>query len=82
MRNVMLKKHYAVLVDDIASKVYEHKLSGTLNIAIGEPVCKDLAVKSLQDITFGNSYVGCYDKNDEEHIIEFIKYVDINELLG
>jgi hypothetical protein len=82
MRNVMFSKHYAVQVDGVASKVYEHKPTGTLNIGIGEPVCKDLAVKSLHDFSFGSTYIGCYDKNGEEHIIELIKYVDINELLG
>ena len=82
MRNVMLSDHYAILVDGIASRVYEHIPSGTMNISIGEPVCKDLTVKSLRDFSFGSTYVGCYDKNGEEHIIEVIKYENINELLG
>ena len=78
----MLSDDYAVLVDDIASRVYEHKPTGAMNISIGEPVCKDLNVKSLRDFSFGSTYVGCYDKNGEEHIIEFIKYVNTNELLS
>ena len=82
MRKVMLSNDFALIVDGVASKVYEHKPSGTLNIGIGEPVCKDLAVKTLHDFSFGSSYVGCYDKNEEEHIIELIKYVNVNELLG
>lgn len=81
MRNVMLSEDYAVLVDGVASRVYEHKPSGTLNIGIGEPVCEDLTVKTLRDFSFGSSYVGCYDKNGGEHIIELIKHVSINELL-
>ena len=82
MRNVMLSDHYAVLVDGIASKVYEHTPTGTMNISIGEPVCKDLNVKSLHDFSFGSTYVGCYDKNGEEHIVELIKHVNMNELIG
>lgn len=82
MRKVMLSNNFALIVDGVASKVYEHKPSGTLNIGIGEPVCKDLAVKTLHDFSFGSCYVGCYDKNGEEHIIELIKYVNVNELLG
>jgi hypothetical protein len=82
MRNVMLSDHYAVLVDGIASKVYEHTPTGTMNISIGEPVCEDLNVKSLHDFSFGSTYVGCYDKNGEEHIVELIKHVNMNELIG
>lgn len=82
MRNVMLSDHYAVLVDGIASRVYEHTATGTMNISIGEPVCEDLNVKSLRDFSFGSTYVGCYDKNGEEHIVEFIKHVNMNELIG
>lgn len=81
MRKVMLSNNFALNVDGVASRVYEHKPTGTLNIGIGEPVCKDLTVKSLHDFSFGSTYIGCYDKNGEEHIIELIKYVDINELL-
>lgn len=81
MRKVMLSNDFALIVDGVASRVYEHKPSGTLNIEIGEPVCEDLTVKTLDDFSFGNKYIGCYDKNDEEHIIELIKYVNINELL-
>lgn len=82
MRKVMLSNDFALIVDGVASKVYEHKPTGTLNIGIGEPVYKDLAVKTLHDFSFGSNYVGCYDKNGEEHIIELIKYVNVNELLG
>ena len=82
IRKVMFSNNLDLIVDGVASKVYEHKPTGTWNIGIGEPVCKDLAVKSLHDFSFGSTYIGCYDKNGEEHIIEVIKYVNINELLG
>lgn len=82
MRNVMLLDHYTVLVDGIASRVYEHVPSGTMNIAIGEPVCEDLTISKLHGFSFGSTYVGCYDKNGVEHIIELIKYENINGLLG
>ena len=82
MRNVMLSDHYSVLVDGIASRVYEHTPTGTMNISIGEPVCEDLNVKSLRDFSFGSTYVGCYDKNGGEHIVELIKHVNMNELIG
>ena len=81
MRNVKFSNKIALIVDGVAARVYEHAPTGTLNIGIGEPVCKDLNVKSLHDFSFGSTYIGCYDKNGEEHIIELIKYVDINELL-
>lgn len=82
MHNVMLSDHYAVLVDGIASRVYEHTPTGTMNISIGEPVCEDLTLSGLHDFSFGSTYVGCYDKNGEEHIIELIKYESINKFLN
>lgn len=81
VRKVMLSNNLSLIVDGVASRVYEHKPTGTLNIGIGEPVCEDLGVKSLHDFSFGSTYVGCYDKNGEEHIIEVIKHVNIDELL-
>ena len=82
MRNVMLSDHYTVLVDGIASRVYEHAATGTVNIAIGEPVCEDLSVNVLHGFCWANDYVGAYDKNDNWHDFEFIKYVKLSELLG
>lgn len=82
MHNVMLTNHYAVLVDGIASKVYEHKPTGTINIAIGEPVCEDLTLSGLHGFCWANDYVGAYDKNDNWHDFEIIKYVKLQELLG
>lgn len=82
MRNVMLSDHYAVLVDGVASRVYKHEPSGTMNVAIGEPVCEDLTLNGLHDFCWANDYVGAYDKNDNWHDFEFIKYVKLQELLG
>ena len=82
MRNVMLSDHYTVLVDGIASRVYEHTPSGTINIAIGEPVCKDVNVSMLHDFVWANDYIGCYDAQGKWHDIELIKYVKLSELLG
>ena len=82
MRNVMLSDHYAVLVDGIASRVYEHKPTGAMNISIGEPVCEDLTLDGLHDFCWANDYVGAYDKNGNWHDFEFMKYVNLRELLG
>jgi hypothetical protein len=82
MRNVMLSDHYSVLVDGIASRVYEHTPSGTMNISIGEPVCEDLALSGLYGFCWANDYVGAYDKNGTWHDFEFMKYVKLQELLG
>lgn len=82
LHNVMLSDHYAVLVDGIASRVYEHAASGTINIAIGEPVCEDLTVSGLHGFCWANDYVGAYDCNGTWHDFEFIKYVKLSELLG
>lgn len=82
MRNVMLSDHYSVLVDGIASRVYEHTPTGTVNIAIGEPVCEDLNVSGLHDFCWANDYVGAYDKHGTWHDFEFMKYVKLQELLG
>lgn len=82
MRNVMLSdQDYSVLVDGIASKVYEHKPTGTLNISIGEPVCEDLTLSGLYDFCWFNDSVGAYDKNGTWHDFEIVKYVKLRELL-
>lgn len=80
MHNVMLSGHYAVLVDGIASRVYKHRPSGTMNVAIGEPVCEDLTLSGLYGFCWANDYVGAYDKNDNWHDFEIIKYVKLREL--
>ena len=82
MRNVMLSDHYTVLIDGIASRGDEHAPSGSINIAIGEPVCEDLTLSGLHGFCWANDYVGAYDKNGKWHDFEFIKYVKLSELLG
>jgi hypothetical protein len=81
LRNVMLSDHYALVVDGVASRVYEHGESGTMNIGIGEPVCEDIRVAGCHDFVWANDYIGCYDALGKFHDIELIKYVKLSELL-
>ena len=82
LRNVMLSDHYALVVDGVASRVYEHSKTERMIIGVGEPVCEDFEVAGCHDFVWANDYIGCYDARGKWHDIELIKYVKLSELLG
>lgn len=78
--NLIKSDSYRVMVDNVAAQA--HIRNGRIIVDVFEPVCESYDLSNATEFTTAKGYIGCRLSNGEWHDFEFVKDVDLSELLG
>lgn len=78
--NVIKSNRYRVMVDNVGAQVLIR--NGRLIADVYEPVSKSYDLSNVTKFSATKSCIGCCLNNGEWHEIEFVKVVELSELLN
>jgi hypothetical protein len=78
--NLIKSDSYRVMVDNVGAQVQIR--NGRIIVDVFEPVSQSYDLSGATEFTATKSYLGCRLSNGEWHEFEFVKNVDLVELLA
>lgn len=77
--NLIKSNIYRVMVDNVGAQVQIH--NGRIIVDVFEPVSKSYDLSGVTKFTATKSHIACCLSNGEWHELEFVKDVNLSELL-